>query len=182
MIPEYKRYHGAVFAELVDEIPGAVTIEEWPERGRIASYVVNDRLGVVIKHSSSRMRPWIFTMTPSNFEDIARLRERCQNVFVVLICWHDGMVCIDDAELQTMISEDPSRSWLRAERKKGELYSVYGARAELPYKRSNGIAPILQALDVDVPVTSEVRIPELPRSSFAWLRHLLGRLSGGSAG
>jgi hypothetical protein len=177
MIPEYKLYHGAVFAELIDEFPGAVTIEEWPEKGRISSYVLNGRIGLHVKHSSSRMRPWMFTVTPANFEDIEQLRQRCDQVFVVLICWLDGMVCISDAEFQSIVSQLPGRSWLRAERKKRELYTVSGAQGELPSRRANGIAPILQSLGHTVSPRPEARTPELPRSSFSWIKRLLARWS-----
>lgn len=178
MIPEYKRYHGAVFAELIDEFPGPVTIEEWPEKGRISSYVLNGTIGLHIKHSGSRLRPWMFSVTPSNFQDIEQLRSRCDHLYVVLVCWLDGMVCIDDAEFQAIVSQDPGRSWLRAERKKGELYTVSGARMELAGKRSNGVAPILQALGHAMPAE---HTPEPPRSSSSWLRRLLRRLWGGTA-
>jgi hypothetical protein len=175
MIPEYKRYHGAVFTELIDEFPGAVTIEEWPEKGRISSYVINGHIGIHIKHSGSRLPPWQFTVTPSNFQDIEQLRSRCDQVFVVLVCWLDGMVCINDTEFQTIVSRESSRSWLRAERKKGEHYTVSGAQMELPGKRSNGIATIIQALRVEKLVTLESNTTVPLRSPSSWLRRLLGR-------
>lgn len=182
MIPEYKLYHGAVFAELIDEFPGAVTVEEWPEKGRISSYVLNGCVGLHVKHSSSRMRPWMFTVTPANFEDIDRLRQRCDQVFVVLICWLDGMVCISDAEFQSLVSQQPGRSWVRAERKKRELYSVSGALGELPTKRANGVVPILQSLGHTTSPKVEARKLESPHSSSSWLRRLLARWSAGIGG
>jgi hypothetical protein len=182
MIPEYKLYHGAVLAELIDEFPGSVTIEEWPEKGRISSYVLNGRVGLHVKHSSSRMRPWMFTVTPANFEDLEQLRQRCDQLFVVLICWLDGMVCINDTEFQAIISEQPGRTWLRAERKRRELYTVSGAQGELQGRRANGITPILQALGHTAAPRPEARTPELPRSSSSWLRRLLGRWSVSTGG
>lgn len=178
MIPEYKRYHGAVFAEIVDAFPGPVSIEEWPEKGRISSYVLNDRIGLHIKHSGSRMRPWMFTVTTANFEDIEKLRERCDHVFIVLVCWIDGIVCIDDFEFQEIVSLDNGRSWLRAERRKGELYTVSGSRSELAGKRANGVAPILEVLGVAASMPSST---EPPRNSSSWLKRLLMRWWGGSA-
>jgi hypothetical protein len=182
MIPEYKRYHGAVFAELIDKFPGAITIEEWPEKGRISSYVLDRCIGLHIKHSGSRMRPWLFTVTQSNFQDMEQLRTRCEQVFVVLVCWLDGMVCINDAEFQLIVSQDPGRSWLRVERKKGELYTVSGARMELLGKRPNGVAPIIQALQGTAPAIPEPCTSGLPHSSSSWLKRLLGRWWGDSAG
>lgn len=176
MIPEYKRYHGAVFAELIDEFPGAITIEEWPEKGRLSCYVLNGRIGLHVKHSGSRMRPWLFTVTPSNFQDIDQLRTRCSQVFVVLVCWLDGMVCIDDAEFRMIVSQDPGRSWLRAERKKGQHYSISGGQMELRGKRSGGVAPIVHALGEAQASTSAQYTCGSPRTPSAWIKRLLGRL------
>ena len=182
MIAEYKRYHGTVFAELIDEFPGAITIEEWPEKGRISSYVLNGRIGLHVKHSGSRMRPWLFTVTPANFQDIEQLRRRCEEVFIVLVCWLDGMVCINDAEFQAIVSHEPGRSWLRAERRKGKLYTVSGGTMELRGKRANGITPILHALGRTVQFSPERHMPEPPRSSSSWLKRLLVRWWGDSVG
>jgi hypothetical protein len=92
----------------------------------------------------------------------------------------DGMVCINDAEFQKIVSQDPGRSWLRAERKKGELYTVSGANMELLGKRPNGISPIIQALQGTESSTQELRTSEPPRSSSAWLKRLLRRWWAGS--
>ena len=102
MIPEYKRFHGAVFAQIIDSSHGAVSIEEWPKKGRLTSYVLNGCVGLHIKHSGARMMPWQFTFTKANFDDIEVLRGRCEKVFVVLVCWIDGMICLTDAEFVSM--------------------------------------------------------------------------------
>jgi hypothetical protein len=179
MIPEYKRYHGTVFAEMIDEFPGAATFEEWPEKGRLSSYVINNSVGLHVKHSSKRLRPWLFTFTSANLETIGQLRDRCETVFIVLVCWLDGMVCISDYEFQELLDIDNHRTWLRAERKRRELYVVSGPIKELGSRKANGVGPVLEALGRAMPST---RTAEQPHTSSASLMHYLRRLLGGTGG
>lgn len=179
MIPEYKRYHGAVFAEIIDECPGPVTFEEWPQKGRLSSYVVNNFIGLHVKHSSKRLRPWLFTFTAGNLADISQLRDRCEKVFVVLVCWLDGMVCVSDREFEELLDIENNRTWLRAERRRRELYAVSGPMKELGSRKANGVAPLLDALGSTM---QPARTVEQPHTSSASLMHYLRRLLEGSAG
>jgi hypothetical protein len=88
------------------------------------------------------------------------------------------MVCVDDAEFQAMVAQEPGRGWLRAERRKGELYTVSGAKMELTAKRANGIGLVVDAL---MHVNRLSSMPEPPRSSSSWSARLLRWLWAGSA-
>src|SRR5262245_5105388 len=121
MIADYKLYQGAVLAQLVDDAKQPVTVRELVEEGRLNSYVLNERIGMHIKHSAARLRPWQFTFTPANWESLKQLHRAYAQVFVVLVCWLDGMVCLSLDELQEITAEGEAvQGWVRAERGKNE--------------------------------------------------------------
>jgi hypothetical protein len=152
MIPDYKLYHGAVLAELVDEMRGAVKVRELVDEGRLQSYVLNERVGLHVKHSAVRLPPWQFTFTPANGESLLNLRQSFTDVFVVLVCWLDGMVCLSlDELLEIIANEQLPQGSVRAERSKKEWYSVSGSRAVLPYKKPQGVSQLIEALEAPRP-------------------------------
>jgi len=148
MIPDYKLYHGAVLAELVDGAKRTLSIRERVEEGRLGSYVLDDRVGLHIKHSAVRMPPWQFTFTPGNGRELLELRRTVSSVFVVLVCWLDGMVCLSLDELFEILGDEAlPQGWVRAERKKNEWYGVSGPRAVLSAKKPQGLAQLIGALE-----------------------------------
>jgi hypothetical protein len=148
MIPDYKLYHGAVLAELIDRAKQTVSIQELIEEGRLSSYVINSKVGVYVKHSAARMPPWQFTFSKANALALVQLRARAPRVFVVLVCWLDGMVCLSLEELALVLDTGKSQqAWIRAERRKSEWYSVSGAASGLPYKKPQGLAQLIEALN-----------------------------------
>ena len=147
MIPDYKLYHGAVLAELVDEAKCTLSIAELREEGRLSSYVLNDRVGLYVKHSGTCMPPWQFTFTEGNSLTLRELQRQSATVFVVLVCWLDGMVCLSFDELAMILnSAGTQQEWVRVERRKNEWYGVSGSAAELPHKKPRGLAPLIEAL------------------------------------
>src|SRR5262245_12378703 len=154
MIPDYKLYQGAVLAELVDEAKQAVKVRELVEEGRLHSYVINERIGMHIKHSSARLPPWQFTFTAANGQSLLELRTAFSAVFVVLVCWLDGMVCLSLDELREIVADNHvPQGWVRAERRRNEWYAVSGSRALLPYKKPQGLGPLIEALEVPLDVS-----------------------------
>lgn len=179
MIPEYKRFQGAVLAEIVDQNVGPVSVEEWPSKGRLSSYVLNDCIGLHVKHCGSRMRPWLFTFTKANFDELILLKSRCDTVFVVLVCWLDGMVCLTHEEFSSMTPEEADRAWIRAERRKREWYAVSGPIQPLPGRKPNGVECLIEALGATTP--QQHRFGQ-PHTSFFALKHYLKKWSEGIFG
>jgi hypothetical protein len=147
MIPDYKLYHGAVLAELVDVAKRTLSIGELVEEGRLSSYVLDGCVGLYVKHSAARMPPWQFTFTDGNRVALCELQRQTPRIFVVLVCWLDGMVCLSLDELATILGPaETQQGWVRVERRKNEWYAVSGAAAELPHKKPRGVAPLVEAL------------------------------------
>ncbi len=149
MIAEYKFYHGVVLAELVNLIERAVSINELHEEGRLSSYVIDEKLGLQIKHSSNRLTPWQFTFTKQNLLQLLTLQTQYKQVFIVFVCHDDGMVTLTLEEASAIMSAGESQqAWIRIERRRNEWYTVSGGASELPNKRPQGVQPIVQVLSV----------------------------------
>lgn len=158
MIPEYKMYHGAVLAELVCVMTRPISVDELSEGGRLSSYVLDGRIGLHIKHSTQRLSPWHFTFTSQNYSELNELSTRCRGVFAVLVCNHDGMVCLPLSELLEITGEEVGeQSGIRITRRRGKWYSVSGHLADDPHKRPDGLGPVVAALgDQPSPTLQEV--------------------------
>lgn len=147
MISEYKFYHGAVLAELVSLKVGPLTVDELIEDGRLSSYILDGVVGLQIKHSANRLHPWQFTFTKANLVQLLALQQRYKAVFIVLVCYADGMVTLTFDDVTEILTNGESEQvWIRVDRRKNEWYSVSGGTAELRGKRPQGVQRIIQAL------------------------------------
>ncbi|KQZ61108.1 hypothetical protein ASD67_17695 [Sphingopyxis sp. Root1497] len=166
MIADYKLFHGAVLAEVVHELSRPVAIDELREDGRLSSYVLNDRVGLYIKHSSQRLRPWSFTFTPANLEELRELRSRCEPVFVAFVGQMMGIVCLSWVEMMTILDEgDSGQAWVRIDRPRGKQFSVYGAKGALRTKTPYGVDCLVAELGEDSTQASDQELK--PQSSEA---------------
>jgi hypothetical protein len=148
MIPEYKLYHGAVLAELVDKLVGPLVVDELKEDGRLSSYILNGAIGLHIKHSTQRMHPWQFTFSKSNLVDLLTLQERYSKVFVAFVCRTDSIVCLSIEELTSILSgAESDQASVRVDRRPGKWSAVSGTGGNsLPRKKPQGVDLILEAL------------------------------------
>lgn len=148
MIAEYKLCHGAVLAEIVHCLDRPIMIDELVEEGRLSSYILNDKFGLKIKHSTHRLSPWSFTFTNANMLEILDLRDRCDEVYVVFVGSHLGMVCLTIEEMLEI--GDPGGSgqlWIRIDRSRGKWFSVFGAKGQLTSKKPNGLNGLIATLE-----------------------------------
>jgi len=146
MIPEYKLYHGAVLAEVVDRCGSAVSIKACQDSGRLLNYVLSDSVGIQVKHATQRLHPWHFAFPKTHLEMLASLKSRLKSLFIVLVCHTDGMVCLHVDVVLPSLNAFGSQAWLRADRRKGEWYRVYGPAGEYPTKFPTGIDPVVEAM------------------------------------
>ncbi len=149
MIAEYKLYHGAVLAELVDRATAPIVVDELSEEGRLSSYVLNESVGMMIKHSTNRLHPWSFTFTKRNAGELLELNRLTDDVYVVMVCHTDGMVCLTFDELNYLLAEvDADQVGIRVDRRPGHRYAVSSGLARLGRKKPSGVEPILAALSL----------------------------------
>lgn len=147
MTPEYKFYHGAVLAEIVDVSRREISIRELREDGRLTSYILNGEVGVHIKHSTARLPPWQFTLTRQNFEELLRLLRSHRQIFICCVCGVDGILVVNLQEIANApIDGCSNQTWIRVSRRRRELYSVSIGQYELPKKYGRGVSKIVKAL------------------------------------
>ncbi len=147
MISDYKLYQGAVLAQLIDEIDETLAIRDLREEGRQSAYVINDRIGLYIKHSTARLPPWQFTFSKANALSLMELRQQASEVYVTFVCWLDGMMCMSLDELTSILGAGVSdQAWVRVQRRKNEWYSVSGAAGDLPYKKPQGLGALIETI------------------------------------
>ena len=147
MIAEYKLYHGAVLSELVDISEVDLVIGELQEEGRLTSYILNQRIGLHIKHSTSRPPPWQFTITKSNLLELFTLARLYRTVFVALVCGTDGIAVLSLEEVAAIVDTSASeKAWVRVDRSRGQQFSISGNGRALAGKKAEGVATIISTL------------------------------------
>ena len=68
-------------------------------------------------------------------EEIELLKSNFNNVFLLLVCNDDGIVCLSYSELKQIFDNqhDPIE-WISATRHKRQMYAVKGSNGELDFK------------------------------------------------
>jgi len=145
MIREYKLYHGAVLADIVALHGGSVTIRSLADEGRQLNYVINDLIGLHVKYATQRLHPWPFSFSAAHIASLAELASTYAACFVVLVCHTDGIVVLNAADVIALES-DAEQVWLRADRKKREMYTVHGPRGAFPGKYKTTVEPVVDAM------------------------------------
>ena len=134
MIKDFEFFHGLVLARILHGTQRPLSARLFQSVSN-ASYVINDTIGIYIKYSSKRMTPWNFTFKKEHQEEIDLMKSSFKNVFLILVCNDDGVVCLSYSELKEILDNqhDPIE-WISATRHKREMYSVKGSNGELDFK------------------------------------------------
>jgi hypothetical protein len=134
MIKDFEFYHGLVFARILHGTQRPLSVRPFQSVSN-ASYIINDAVGIYIKYSSKRMTPWRFTFKKEHQDEIDILKSKFKSVFLILVCYDDGVVCLSYSELKQLLDNqhDPIE-WISATRHKREMYSVKGSNGELDFK------------------------------------------------
>ncbi|MGE3424959.1 MAG: hypothetical protein AB7N24_23165 [Dehalococcoidia bacterium] len=137
MIREIEAFHGYALARLVRSFPGSVEIGRYPAAGGSA-YAINNQVGLLVKYSSKRLPPWIFTFTPDHLKDLAVLDAAMKQVVIALVCHKDGIVGLSLDEVTFLIGSEVERQVaISTKRRRRELYRVWGPMSEMDKKISD---------------------------------------------
>lgn len=147
MIGEFEKYHGAAIRDLVVNSGKLVRIEASVGIGRVNSFILNQKIGIYIKHSASRLPPWQFTYGNDNLAEIERLRESSRSVWLVHICGQDGFAALTYAEFRSINSADAeTTSFVRVDRDRNTMYRVNGTDGKLCRSKRRGLHAIFEEL------------------------------------
>lgn len=141
MLKEFEFFHGVVFARVLHNSKVPVSISGYPTQSN-SSYVVNSNAGIYIKYSSKRMSPWRFSFQKQHQDEILEMKNRLGEVFTVLVCNDDGIVCLSFDELKMILdTEHDEVEWISAARRPREKYEVKGSDGKLRFKIGNSDFP-----------------------------------------
>ena len=140
MIDKYHFYHGAALREICAHSAGPVGIELLNKKidsdsYNFNTYIINNEVGVYIKHCTTRARAWRFSFIKEHQDTILDLYKIYENVVILLVCRDDGIVGLDFSELKEILDNNHEEvEWIGVKRRKGELYQVSGSDGKLKYK------------------------------------------------
>lgn len=166
MIPEYRFYQGAVLCELVDAATMPLSIREVTEGGRLGYYILNDEIGLQVKHSAARLPPWSFTLKDSHFSQLLGMRADLRHVFLVLVCGETGMLSLTVNEvLEICEATNDDQYWLRVTRRPGGIFSVSGSKGSLRQKKRAGLPAVVAAIEGQSATSLKIKaiMPRDPR-------------------
>src|SRR3989344_1165611 len=136
MIREFEFYHGAVIAKLLHEAGSPVNIKPFPTPSN-ASYILNENIGLYIKHSAKRMSPWRFSFAKEHQDEILDMRNKLEEVYLLLACGDDGIVILSFDEVKKLLNETHVPvEWISISRSKRTEYTVKGTDGALVHKVS----------------------------------------------
>ncbi|MCY4420216.1 MAG: hypothetical protein OXC42_03045 [Gammaproteobacteria bacterium] len=145
---DYEQYHGLVVRELAVELPDGIHIKAHDIHGIVNCFIVNEVIGLFIKHSSKRLSPWVFSFTKDNLTEIQLLSEDTEKTYICLVCGYDGFLTLSLNEFNQIASRkkgDTSLN-LHVKRRKRQMYIV-GGREKLERSKSRGFSnDMLQAI------------------------------------
>jgi hypothetical protein len=133
MIHEFEFYHGAVLTKIaLGGKDSSIRSYESPSR---SSYVIDGKIGLYIKHSTSRLTPWTFSFAKEHQDEIEKMEKELGDVFVALVCDKDGIACLNFKELKVVLDEVHGESeWIRVSRRPREKYTIKGSDGKLGFK------------------------------------------------
>lgn len=146
---DYERYHGIVIRSLVLSIDRGVQIRTLDAHGITNSFVLNDAVGLYIKHCSKRLTPWVFSFTQDNLAELDLLEESTKSVFVALVCGYDGFLVLSLADVQRLADKKHAANTLaiHVARRKRQMY-VVGGKSKLNKRSPRGFTEeIIHALE-----------------------------------
>lgn len=134
MIDEFKSYHGSAFAELIDESNIPIKLFR-PNLNNNAYYVLNDNVGLFVKHSTKRLSPWRFTFQSSHVYSLSEMFSSHPYSFLVLICGRDSIAVVERPEMEQILPlERPETSWVSVQTSHNTSFTVEGSSGKLKRK------------------------------------------------
>ena len=134
MINEFEFYHGAALLALAQASKKSVSIESLKGIYENNAYIVNNKVGVYIKHTKTRLSPWRFTFHKKHQDTIRELKDLYGDVVLLLVCHNDGIVGLDFNDLKKILNDSHEEvEWIKVERGKRKNYRVSGSDGDLGF-------------------------------------------------
>lgn len=134
MIKDFEFYHGVVLSKLIHGTNEQVSIKAYPSASN-ASYILNECVGLFVKHSTKRMSPWRFSFQKVHQEEMLEMRNNLKEVFLILVCGDDGVVTLSFDEVKKILDDSHEQvEWISAARNPRKEYTIKGSDGSLGKK------------------------------------------------
>ena len=134
MIEDFKFYHGVVLAGLVDNYKGKISFQRMVYENN-AMYLMNDQIGLYIKHSAARLSPWRFSFQPEHVKDIYALMLGQKNCFLALACGRDCVAVLDQEEIHKLLDYEVLKpQWISVRTTHNRSLTIEGSQGNLKRK------------------------------------------------
>lgn len=136
MITDANKFYGAVFSKVIDFSDEAISIQRISV-DHAGFYIVQKKIPIYIKYSTSRRGPWTFNFHKKHQEfqeDIYLRHGECVTVFV---CGKDGIAALRHCEFRKIIDhmfEEQEAVTIR--RRHNQMYCIRGTNGTLDRKIS----------------------------------------------
>ena len=134
MTYEFERYYGTVFTSIFEEVSD-VRIKKISEND--SAYILNDNLGLYIKHETARLSPWNYSFRTNDFAIIDQMGIDVKEIAFGLVCGFHGVCLISSDDLRVAggnFTGESLRITVRTMR--GGSWKVSGTAGELSTTRS----------------------------------------------
>lgn len=132
-INDYELFNGAVLNKLIRK-GKPVKIDIFPSSSNNA-FTINDKVGLYIKYSKKLVSPWRFSFIKEHQDEFKIMTDLCKKSFLILVCNKDGIVCINNTTLKTILDDNyEDVEWISASRLKRESYAIKGSDGKLKFK------------------------------------------------
>jgi len=151
MLDEYEFYQGVVLRQIIAHSDSAIRIAPFRKSGRLNAFLLNDKIGVFVKHSAKRLSPWQFTFLTDHRDEIHELEAASVDSYIAFVCGTDGVALMTTEALRQLINFNSENvEWVRVDRSRRSMYGVHGPSGALPHKLAAGTGLILAALQNEV--------------------------------
>jgi hypothetical protein len=134
MLPDYSRYYGYVFSQVIDRYERPVSIQKL-DVGLQGFYLINGKLPIFIKFCRNRKSPWSFTFQHDHQTQYKKIIEEYGQCLMVLVCGTDGIAALNHQQLSEVLDGNfEEQESLSVRRKLNHMYSVAGTNGKLAGK------------------------------------------------
>jgi hypothetical protein len=130
-----------------------------------SAYMLDRRVALYIKYSTSRLSPWSFSLSRSHQLELEELAARCEAVFLVLVCGRDGLACISRSELNRVLDDVYQETeWVRVSRRARQKYLITGTDDRRGFKVADSEFPakVVTALSAAPSISSSPAVLSRP--------------------
>ena len=145
----FEYYHGAALTKLFN-FGERLVVKTFPSDSN-ATFTIGlpgkklekDQVAIYIKYTKSRMTPWVFTFKKEHQVELKVISQLHKKTFLVLVCGHDGITCIEYSKLKSILDEKyADAEWVKVHRYRREHYQLSGSDGKLNHKISRKVFPL----------------------------------------